>query len=70
VLWTYAISAGADNPLVFYVAAILQFPGWLLFSRIFSSSIAVAEAAAVLVQVILLSIVIRKPWRRTTRKTA
>src|SRR5262245_12852288 len=65
---TSASAPRADNPLAFYIAAIVQFPSSLLFINLPGSSstatIVAAEVAVILVQVSLMALLIRKPWRR------
>jgi hypothetical protein len=61
---------GADNPLWFYVAAVLQFPASLLFTtvlgpiaRVFPGdvhSIEITGAVVALVQLLLLAVAIKK----------
>ena len=58
---------GADNPLWFYVAGLLQFPASLLFilaPRLIVNGFEFFALVVVLLQFLLVAVLIRKPWRR------
>jgi hypothetical protein len=67
--WFGGFRAGADNPLWFYFALILQFPAsllFVLFPRLFETGGASLVFVAVLVallQILLITVLIRRPWR-------
>jgi ABC-type glycerol-3-phosphate transport system permease component len=68
------IFRGADNPLFFFVAFLLQFPASVLFVPLFglASSLTTDEELAMLeaftvvavLQTIMFAVLLRKPWRK------
>jgi hypothetical protein len=74
VLMFTSVGVGADNPAPFYLAFALQLPGSLLFEPLLGwatslgwsedQSVVVACLVVVLIEVLLIAVVLRAPWRK------
>jgi len=72
-LWVFSSSTGADSPLGFYIALVVQFPASLLFQPMLtavtrlgasdSTAMTTAAAGVALLEFVILALVLKRPWR-------